>query len=337
MPTDSIDLESIYNSLHPPTGDESTRRFNAAVVPGFERYRVARDCFGNPALLISTDTAATGTHPPPLRLERLDVQHNAICQIQQASSSPIEERLTVIRCTADDLASYFLRIAELMMLSVGPHPGRPEVMETISHLVRLFQALGRPSRGSVQGLWAELFLIAGAHNPQRLLHGWRAEPTEKFDFSLGRQRLEVKSVSGYERKHYFSLDQIRTSEPLEVVVASVFVERAGGGWSIRDLLNRVQQRIGDVGEESLRMEEIVAATLGSGFQRGIEERFDFEHAAHTLRFYAADQIPSVDPAVPPEITAVRFSSDLSEVVPLHEFSRFDPDGLFSGLLPRVCF
>lgn len=331
---DPVELRPLYESLELPPGEERERRFTAAVVPGYERYRIGRDWNGFPALLISTGGAEMISHPPPLRLERLDVQHNAPCRVHVAGASPTTEHLTVVRCTAADLAPYFLRIAASMIVVLGTNPSPSEISDTIDRLVQLFQAVNRPAKGYAQGLWAELLLIAEAIDPRTVVEAWRAEPTDRFDFSLGNQRVEVKSASGYQRKHHFSLEQLRPPANVEVLIASVFVERAGGGPSLRDMMDRVQASVGGAGELPLRVEHVVATTLGSSFQSGLQESFDLEHARATLRFFLAEDVPSVGTVLSPAVTAVQFISELSELTAL-EPSDYSARGKLFGALPQT--
>ena len=53
------------------------------------------------------------------------------------------------------------------------------------------------------------------------------------------QRIEVKSVLGRNRQHYFSLEQLHPPEGVRALVASVFIERSQAGVSITDLTEEI--------------------------------------------------------------------------------------------------
>jgi hypothetical protein len=68
-------------------------------------------------------------------------------------------------------------------------------------------------------------------------------PGEAYDFSASSQRLEVKSAAGEERNHYFTLEQLHPPASTRVLIASLFVQGAGGGQSLAELLDRVRSRV----------------------------------------------------------------------------------------------
>jgi hypothetical protein len=312
----ATDLRSIFARLALPAGEDAHRYFSVAKLPILERYRVGKDSLGHACLLIAPLDTGGSSPPAPLQLERLDVRHGALCRVHYPDGTPADERLTLVRCTSTDLVPYFLRVCESIVASLGPDPGHAAVADTISKLITLFEAIGRPPRGSVQGLWAEVLLIARSRDPRVLARAWHAGPDDRFDFSHDRERVEVKSTTGYDRRHHFALEQLRPEGDVSVVVASMFVERAGGGTSIRDLIDELQAALGP-GDLSLRLEQVVAETLGSAFRAGVEESFDLEHARQTLMFYDAQHVPTVAIPLPRDVSGVRFVSDLSEVRPYH--------------------
>ena len=78
---------------------------------------------------------------------------------------------------------------------------------------------------TVNGLWSELFLIENSTNPKELINYWHNLPEEKFDFNAGKERIEVKSSSSFERKHIFSAEQLNPPSDTQVLIASVFLKQ----------------------------------------------------------------------------------------------------------------
>ena len=66
---------------------------------------------------------------------------------------------------------------------------------------------------------------------------WHRDPVEHFDSRAGPQRIEVKSSTSRKREHFFSLEQLTPAGGSRIVVASVFVERVGGGVSLRKIFD----------------------------------------------------------------------------------------------------
>ena len=94
----------------------------------------------------------------------------------------------------------------------------------MDRLIELFRAMTTPSRKSVQGLWAELFLIAQSRQPTILVDAWHMLPEDRYDFAMDDQRIEVKSFSGSLRQHHFSLEQLQPPEGVKTLIASMLVE-----------------------------------------------------------------------------------------------------------------
>lgn len=291
------------------TGERET--FTAATIDREGYFRIAKDMRGNPALLVAAPDPASGPALPPVRLRRLTVQHDlrAIVKSPGEAEEAAPARLTVIRCLDPELTLHFLRICWSIVQSLKEHPSRARISEVVTRLADLFQMLSNSARGTAQGLWAELFIIAQARDPQRLVDGWHKDPDERFDFALGSNRLEVKSFSGPRRTHHFSLEQLRPAADLSVLVASLQTVRSSGGVSIADLMRRIQSALGDPAA-ALAVEHIVAESLGEDLGTESLRSFDEETARETLRLYSAESLPSVDRNVPERIHGVRFTADL---------------------------
>lgn len=72
----------------------------------------------------------------------------------------------------------------------------------MNQLIELFRAIAKPARKSLQGLWAELFLISRAHQPAILVNAWHTVVEDRYGFAVDNQRIEVKGFSGQIRQHY---------------------------------------------------------------------------------------------------------------------------------------
>jgi hypothetical protein len=221
--------------------------------------------------------------------------------------------LFVIRCTGEDrsLHEYFLRALHPIIASLPTTPSRDDISGAVQRLVDLFRKLTAFPRKTIAGLWAELFVLARAHDPTTLLAGWHALREDRFDFAFGIDRLEVKSASGGHRIHHFALEQLRPIGQTRVLIASLLVERVEGGTSINDLVDSVRQRITDP-TLLIRLDSIVAETLGQDWRSTQQTRFDLQRAVHSLRFIEATSIPAVGMPLPAEVSGVHFKVDLSD-------------------------
>lgn len=309
-------------------GDED--RFSAILIPDYEPHRLGKDAQGRPLLLISIIDVRGQRQRDPLVLEHLTVMYNQNCRVSRSDGTFEDRRFTFVCCTAEDstLHSYFLRIASTILISLKNRPTQSDVAHAMDRFIELFRAMTKPARKSVQGLWAELFLIAQSRQPALLVNAWHTLPEDRYDFAINSQRIEVKSFSGSIRQHHFSLEQLHPPEGVETLVASMRVERSQAGESITDLREKIQTHLSGESNLLLHLDTVIALTLGDGWQQADEACFDQRLAQESLAFYEAAAIPSVNPNLPSGVSRVHFQSDLTGI-PTVEISHYDAeDGLF---------
>lgn len=322
------DIAEIFESLPKPESREGALNFSAIQLEGTS-HRIGKDASGWPALLLSTSASQKGVQ---VRLEHLEVQHQVRCRITNGAS--IEEgTYTVIRCidADDELTRYFLQTINPLLNLLGPDPTSPEISRAISYLTELFRALVQPPIKSIGGLWAELFVIRNSKNPKVLMTRWHVTPDEKYDFSSGSQRLEVKSTSQRQRIHHFSLEQLTPPLGCRVIVASVFVSRNGGGTSLGDLVGEIQYFLTDEPELQERLHRVVGTTLGNTIRQGYSLCFDRELASESLEFFDGATVPKIDSNLPIGVSDVHFKADLSNNRPLIKTSLGQEGGLFTAI------
>jgi hypothetical protein len=308
----SPDLLRLFAALPLPAGDNPAGRFSAQPIPGLRSCSVGKDASGWPVLLIETDSCGRGPVAPPIVLENLSVLHNADCRMQDVYGGTSIHRLSVIRCCGDNavLHEYFLRALTPVIASLPERPTREQVVAAVNTLIELFRRASQSPRKTVQGLWAELFVIQRAADPSALLRCWHIEPEDRFDFAEDLQRLEVKAATGRIRTHRFSQEQLRPPAGTLAMIASILIERSAGGQSVNDLVDDIRQRVADP-DLLIRLDAVVAETLGKEWRAAQEDRFDRQLAVESIRFLDARTIPSVPASLPPEVTDVHFRVDLT--------------------------
>lgn len=309
-----LDLARLFDSLEPPNASiGESARFSALPIPGYERHRLAKDGQGMPSLLISLLDQPEGQRPIPIKLEHLAVQYDMACRISDLHGGIEEGRFTIVRCLGLEttLHGYFLRVIGAVVASLGSTPSRLDVANAIDKLVELFRAISEEPRKSIQGLWAELFLITRARDIASMITAWHVAPDDRYDFSAGNQRIEVKSTSGRVRQHHFTLEQLCPPSGTNVLIASMFVEHAGAGSSVIELADRIRSRISDHPDLVLQVDRIIALTIGEHWRYASDERFDRELAEESLAFFEPQAIPMISPNLPVGVSAVHFKSDLT--------------------------
>ena len=262
--------------------------------------------------------------------------HLVNCRIQTGVQGEQQRTLSVIRCTGTDRAihEYFLRCLHPIIASLRQSPSRDQVSEAVQKLVDLFRRMADAPRKAVAGLWAELFLIARSSDPACLLGAWHAIPEERFDFGHGIDRLDVKVATGGLRLHHFTLEQLRPIGPVRVLIASVVTDRSQGGTSLNDLVDSIRTRVADP-DHLIRLDSVVAQTLGQDWRAMQQTRFDLQQAIQSSRFIDGATIPSVPVPVPPEVSAVHFRVDLTQHPLLFPEALIQGSGLFRAAIPRM--
>lgn len=310
-----LTLEPLFAPLGlPPSSGGEQVLVSAAPIPGHEQFRIAKDATGR-ALILAGVAGGPNEPLPPLVLEHLRLEPARPCRVRRTDGTVEQGIFTVVTCDTHDVAlrSYFLMVAGLIVESSTERPNSNQLRDKVEAFVELFRAMQQPARKPTQGLWAELALILWSRTPETLLRAWHAQPDERFDFSLGRHRVEVKSTVGPQRRHHFSQSQLDAPQGTRGIIASMFVERAGGGVSIRTMMDRIGSLVLSQPDLLLRLEAVVVATLGSSLRSSSAESFDLERARESLRFFDVHSVPRILSPIPQAVTDVRFVADLAGV------------------------
>lgn len=325
-------LLSAFGKLPIPKAARGGEAFSANAIEQ-SSHQIGKDLEGRPAVLIAVNNAKGGDSPYPVALEHISVRYNVLCEISNVGGVPRQGRFVVIRCESheSDLVEYFLRTMEVHIPSIGPTPSCNQVADMVEKLIELFRALIQPNKFSVQGLWAELLLIAESSDPHLLVRSWHGTPEAKYDFSSEKQCVEVKSTSGQVRIHNFSLEQLNPSAGTTALVVSLFVERSAEGLTVLDLMERIRVQIrGDLNLLA-HLHRNVTLTLASDWRQAASLRFDERLAKKSLRIFDVGKIPSVNWPTSLDVTEVKFKANLSRT-PAHDISSLSTEGgLFATL------
>lgn len=326
-----MNLIELFNSLDIPEIDSKV--FNAAPIPDFPNFRIGIDFEGNPVLLLSVAKRIKNLSLKNFRLKYLQLEQNLECKIYENESYKIQT-LTALtfRCIDPNLQEYFLRISESLVKTIGQNPTQQEVVESMKKFIEVFKTLTESPTNTVNGLWAELFVIENAANPKILLNYWHNVPEEKFDFNAGAERIEVKSSSNFERKHIFSAEQLNPPHDSRVLIASVFLKQHNSGHNIQQLLESISEKLDSDIESIDKLTSIVFRTLGNSLEHSIAVKFDYEIAKQSLQFYDNSDIEKIEEVnIPTNVSEVKFKSDLSNIEPVNLLTLKDKRTLFNAI------
>ena len=328
-----VDLSSLLQGIDIPDCEQGNDiRYFVKPIPSFDRHYFGLNGARAPSLLLRANDRS---HKAPIRLAGVEVRFSVPCSIAVGADQTASETLTAITCTATDriLQGYFVRVCETLLYIVGAYPSLAQIADAVQRLVDLFQKLSGPPRRTIVGLFGELFVISSAKSPAVAVHAWRSTTDDRFDFSIADVRLEVKASSTRQRAHDFSFEQCHPPTDSVGVLVSLFAETTGGGLSLFDLIERIEQSLGgDVGLQ-LKLQETIAEALGRTASAAFSMRFDENVARSSLQIYELGSIPAIRGSLPSELTQVRFRSDLSRVVPASRTNLANESTHLDDLLP----
>lgn len=303
------ELLTIFEQLK-QTNNSTEYSYAAADIPFSSTHKIGVTEEGNPIFFIKSNGRIGETN---INLELITVLFDQTCNLV-FDNDPVEDTYTVVFLKSNDfdLALYFVDVMSTVLEKAGDSPSTHDITREIKRLIELFRRFSQPPKRTLQGLWAELFIIERSSNAEYLIRSWHHTPTDIFDFNDGRTRLEVKSTLGPRRTHRFSLSQL-PQDASEVLIASVFVQQTGNGASILDLRDSIISKLSSF-ETKYKLDEIIIGTLGCEFKSIQDYYFDYQEGVESYNLYFSYDIPSIARCtVPLEVTDIHFDSDISEV------------------------
>lgn len=300
------DILSAFNTLDPsPQDGSSTVSYFALRIADSNCNYIAKSAQGHPVLLIET-CLPVGAYPASLKLENLTVVHG-YAGTMKTQEGEVTGVFSIVEClvTDEELIGSFLRLSGHLLSGLPELPEPRAVAIEVRKLVQIFQALRQPPAKSIQGLWAELFVLANSPDLPKWAAAWHDDPMERYDFAMQRVRVEVKSSGNRMRRHHFSHEQLHPPSDIELWIASVFVERSAGGSNCFELLYCIQKRL--AGDAAFQIESKVIKVLGADYLKAQEFKFDDELATDSLTFVPVESIPRISDELPDAISELRYA------------------------------
>lgn len=280
-------------------------------------HKIGISVEGYPKFFICTND--TESHTKNTTLEILSVEYNLSCTFIDDNNISASHHYTVVTLRSLDktLQSEFLDIVLLMLKRLPEIPSKRDIAIEVENLISIFSAMTCPPRKQIQGLWAELLVIERSLAPEVVIKAWHESPSSKYDFTLGRDKIEVKSTSGEERKHHFSLDQLNPSRTSRLLIASIIVRESGhgnGGMSVRELYDKICEKVVSI-DARMHMHQVIIDTIGSDIHKLESVFFDYVEASDSLRFYDANEVPGINKEeIMKGVSSVGFNSDLTGIM-----------------------
>ena len=278
-------------------------------------HKLGKTKEGYPEFYINSD--GKEGHPKSTQLEYLDVCYDSPCSICEDGVTK-QQCLSVIslRRTGDSLHLYFITIVLRIIENLPSIPTSRKLAVEFDSLISIFSPSHKYDENKAKGLWGELLVIEQSQMPEMLIDAWHINANDKFDFTMGKDKIEVKSTASEERKHIFSIGQLNPSKNSNLVIASIIVRPSAlsdTGLSIKDLYDKLQVKIHST-QTKLKLLKGIASIIGIESNAFYSLAFDYATACDTLQFYEASTIPHIDSvSVPFGVSEVSFTSDLKGI------------------------
>ena len=306
-----IKLKEIYDNLPLPK-KQSIHSYSAKAIEGCKNHRIGKNYLDNPSLLIFISEQDKDFFIANQSLFNIKVSHNLKCEIE-LNNKTINNNFSVVSYTGQDsdMKDIFLSTSQILLQSLGHNPSNSKIKFVVGKFIELFKALKEVPKKSLQGLWAELFVIEQSDFPEVLINGWHSIPEEKFDFSFGKLRLEVKSSGTEIRTHHFSSSQLNPINDTEIFIASVLVNINAGGISLENILERINNNLNDYPKQKEKLHLLIYSVLGTDIDKIDEIKFDYQLALESFKLFNSIEVPKIENKdIPKEVSNVKFISNL---------------------------
>lgn len=327
-----LHLAELFAEIEAPEESGKHSSFRVRSIPSATSHYVGRDASGFPCILLR---GSGHTVHAPIKLAAIEARFAVPCLVAFADAGERQETLTVVVCTSPDPQSqnYFFHVCETIIRIIGPNPTLVQIIDSVQRLIDLFRRLSEAASRSVTGLIGELYVIYRSTSAALTTRAWRNDDYDRFDFAIDDVRIEVKASGDRIRAHTLSAEQCQPPLGTTGILVSLFIEGSGGGLSLLELVQAIESRL--VGQEELilKVQEVVAETLGDTLPTALAIRFDESLASSSLQFYDLSAIPAIRDGFPPEVTQVRFRSDLSHMPTVSLVELSQKSGRICDILP----
>jgi len=287
--------------------------YHVKSIPKIKNHKLGIDINGAPMFFIKCEEDSS-IKTIDTSLELISIQYNQKCQINYNKETSVEN-FTIIRLNTsiDYLHDYFIKIISILLKKLPENPSLTALKNEFESIIDLFSKFTSPPIKTVQGLWAELLIIEQSSNPEYLINAWHNSTMDKFDFNDGFDKVEVKSTAKTRRIHNFSLEQLGPNGSSNLVIASVKAIQTGTGKNIFQLIEDIESSITNY-NSLLRLNQIVATTIGNEIEKLNNFYFDYKFAVDSLKFFESRTIPTIDPSnIPANISNIKFECDLTGI------------------------
>ena len=161
---------------------------------------------------------------------------------------------------------------------------------------------------TIRGLIGELVILRAAHDTKTAVEMWHVNSDNRYDFSRGNERLEVKTTSSTIRQHKFNSRQLPPLKGIVVWIASVQVAEVSVGMSIANLVTLISE--GLPRHLSNKVADIVVETTGLPPLSLGQPQFDLESSVASIKIFRSSKVPT--PRMVPGTSNIKWDAILDD-------------------------
>lgn len=302
-------LYNLLESLDPKPIKSGTE--NAVAISKPYKVLISKNELGYPSIFFKTTSTRL---PSSSDLKHLIVEIGHEYNLRLGNKEKLNDTFSKITLTSADpeLLSIFCSCIS-SLINLIKIPTTDVVFDKeFSKLIEIFRSLESTPRKKIRGLWAELFLIQESSCVESAMKYWHESPNATYDFSDKKFHIEVKSTTSDIREHAFSLHQAHSKDEHTCFIASVLLEDNHKGANIKDLVNRIKNKLTKTPNLQLKLDTQVTSLLGSDFLKSNSYRFNVSYARKHLKFCNLDDIPKIDASYleDPQLSEIKFKSNI---------------------------
>ena len=288
----------------------SGHAFTVAPILGRKAFLLGVDTTGHPVLFVQAEAGAV---EPPLCTNKVSLHIGQSYSLAGMDDTPRTELLHALRCETSDITdveTFLLLVEAFLARQEAGGIDRQGLTSFFRSMVRLFAVTpAKDLQAERLGLWGELFMMSRVRGFGFWAPFWHSEATRRFDFTSGRNRVEMKITTRPERIHHFSHRQIYAIEGEEIVIASIIAAQDDSGLSLRQLIQDCRSALLGT-PDYLKLEKAVRqAGMESSSETG--PAIGAVEAEESLAWFRSVNIPHFRVPEPAGVTETRYKVDLS--------------------------
>ena len=302
-----MNLAALLSELKDRPSDHA---YTVVPVPGNQDILLGVNAANHPVLFV---VAEAGAAQPPLRTNKVSLHIGQCYSLVGMDDSPRIEFLHALcceTCDSEDVDTFLLLAEAFLARQEADGVDQPALTSFFRSMVRLFKvSAAKDLQAERRGLWGELFMMSRIRGFRFWAPFWHGEVARRFDFSFGRNRVEVKFTTRPERTHHFSHRQIYALEGEEIVIASLVAAEDDSGLSLRQLIEDCRSALLQT-PDYLKLEKAVRrAGMESSAELG--PVISAAEAEGSLAWFRSMDAPHFRVPEPPGVTQTRYKVNLS--------------------------